>query len=290
MGILLIQTGTMSLPRPLVVTRTMYTRWVVTPTLSRPASHLLNSKPHRLMISGPGIDDDGSGIITLLELAIQLSNYTVNNAIRFSFWAAEEEGSVGSTYYTTSASNSTLSKIRLYNNFDMIASPNFVYAVMDGDGSAFNISGPPGSAAAEKMFVDYFADQGLETVPTILDGRSDYVGFSDVGIPVGGLFTGAEGIKTAEEQKQFGGEAGIAYDPNYHSAGDNVANCNATAWVVNSKAIAYSIAKYGTSWEGMPERGAAAQKSFLQHSFLAEKPVGKTWGHIGIGKKTPIWM
>ena len=49
------------------------------------------------------------------------------------------------------------------------------------------------------MFNDYFAGQGLASEPTAFDGRSDYGPFIAVGIPAGGLFTGAEGIKTAEQ-------------------------------------------------------------------------------------------
>lgn len=65
-------------------------------------------------------------------------------------------GLVGSTAYVRSLSPEELAKITLYLNFDMLASPNFIYAIYDGDGSAFNISGPPGSAAAEKLFEDFF--------------------------------------------------------------------------------------------------------------------------------------
>lgn len=40
----------------------------------------------------------------------------------------------------------------------------------------------------------------------------------------GGLFTGAEEIKTDFDVERFGGTAGIAYDPNYHQAGDDINN------------------------------------------------------------------
>jgi len=106
----------------------------------------------------------------------------------------------------------------------MIASPNPILAIYDGDGSSFNISGPPGSAEAEAFFEQYFIDHDLNFTSTAFDGRSDYGPFLEVGIAAGGLFTGAEDIKTEEEALAFGGTAGIAYDPNYHQAGDNVTN------------------------------------------------------------------
>ena len=122
----------------------------------------------------------------------------------------------------------------------MIASPNFVYGVYDGDGSAFNLSGPPGSAQAETLLVTYLNSVGLATVPSEFSGRSDYEAFANAGIACGGIFTGAEEIKTPEEQVLFGGQAGEAYDPNYHEAGDTVANCNIGAWIQNTKVCSAS--------------------------------------------------
>ena len=112
-------------------------------------------------------------------------------------------------------------------NFDMVGSPNFVRFVYDGD---LSDSPPPpggapeGSAQIEELFLDYFASQGLVTEPTAFDGRSDYGPFIEAGIPAGGLFTGAEGIKTAEQAAIYGGEAGEQYDPCYHLACDDIDN------------------------------------------------------------------
>jgi Peptidase family M28/PA domain len=55
--------------------------------------------------AGPGINDDGSGSATNLELAIQLHNTVsegtvlIKNKIRFAWWAAEELGLLGSRFY-----------------------------------------------------------------------------------------------------------------------------------------------------------------------------------------------
>ena len=51
--------------------------------------------------------------------------------------------------------------------------------------------------------------------------------FIENGIPAGGLFTGAEDIKSAEQQAIYGGTAGDAYDPCYHAACDDIENINA---------------------------------------------------------------
>jgi carboxypeptidase Q len=156
----------------------------------------------------------------------------------------------------------------------MLASPNYVYAIYDGDGSAFNISGPPGSAPAEKLFEDYFRNEvGLNYIPTAFDSRSDYAAFAAAGVPVGGLFTGAEGVKTAEEQVLFGGKAGVAYDINYHGAGDNVANVNVGAWIQNTKAIAHAVATYGISFEslGLGKRHVEKRDEWVQQVPTTEE-------------------
>ncbi|KAL8710771.1 MAG: hypothetical protein Q9220_004789, partial [cf. Caloplaca sp. 1 TL-2023] len=205
--------------------------------------------------AGPGINDNGSGSIGLLEVAIQLAKFSTNNAIRFVWVSAEEFGLLGSEYYVASLSAAEKAKIRLNLNFDMIASPNYKYGIYDGDGSTFNVTGAPGSAEAEKLFQDYFTnDAGLKWVPEEFDGRSDYAPFADAGIAAGGLFTGAEGIKTAEEQVLFGGQAGVAYDVNYHGAGDNVKNLNMDAFIQNDKAIAHAVATYGRSFDSLPPK------------------------------------
>lgn len=78
---------------------------------------------------GPGINDDGSGSMALLEIATQLSKYTVNNCVRFAWWAGEEEGLLGSNWYVEQLSEEENMKIRLFMDYDMLASPNFAYQV-----------------------------------------------------------------------------------------------------------------------------------------------------------------
>lgn len=56
--------------------------------------------------------DNGSGSIGLLEVAIQLSKFSVQNAIRFVWVSAEEFGLLGSEFYVASLSNEEKNKIR----------------------------------------------------------------------------------------------------------------------------------------------------------------------------------
>lgn len=210
--------------------------------------------------AGPGINDDGSGIIGNLVVARALSRFSVKNAVRFCFWTAEEFGLLGSEYYTSHLSAEELAKIRLYLNFDMIASPNYALMIYDGDGNAFNQTGPAGSAQIEALFEKYYKSKNLPYIPTAFDGRSDYDGFISRGIPAGGLFTGAEGIKTDAEAKMFGGEANVAYDVNYHAAGDNFTNLNHEAFLINARATAFAVATYANSLASIPPHNATVTR------------------------------
>ena len=129
-------------------------------------------------------------------------------------------------------------------NFDMIGSTNYVRFVYDGDGSDTPVRGPAGSAEIEQTFNEYFASRGLETDPTAFDGRSDYGPFIENGIPAGGLFSGAEGIKTPEQAAVYGGTAGEAYDPCYHQACDDITNLSVRALNEMSDAAAHATYTY----------------------------------------------
>ncbi|KAF1967840.1 Zn-dependent exopeptidase [Bimuria novae-zelandiae CBS 107.79] len=212
--------------------------------------------------AGPGINDNGSGSISLLEIAIQLTHYSVNNAVRFSWWTAEEEGLLGAEYYVKSLNQTEKDKIRLLLDFDMMASPNYAFQIYDGDGSAFNLTGPPGSAEAEAEFVNYFENIAKVNHTEIeFDGRSDYGPFLDAGIAAGGIACGAEGIKTQEEFEMFGGAAGVPYDVNYHEDGDTANNLNYDAFIVMARGIAHSTATYARSFDSLPPKNSTAVKA-----------------------------
>ena len=195
---------------------------------------------------GPSINDNGSGSAALLEVAEQMAKVKPRNMIRFAWWGAEESGLVGSRAYVASLSQAELDRITLYLNFDMIGSPNHVFFIYDGDDSDVVGAGPgpAGSAEIEKTFEAFFTMRGIPFKGTDFSGRSDYGPFIASGIPSGGLFTGAEGIKTAAEAALWGGTAGQQYDPCYHLACDTYANNNDTALDVNSDAVAFAILQY----------------------------------------------
>jgi Zn-dependent M28 family amino/carboxypeptidase len=229
--------------------------------------------------AGPGINDNGSGTSGILEIAEEIAEMgdRPRNRLRFAFWGAEESGLVGSTAYVEEqVENGTADQIEANLNFDMIGSPNFVRFVYDGDlsDSPPPPSGAPaGSAQIERLFNRYFDRQGLAYEPTAFDGRSDYGPFITNGIAAGGLFTGAEGVKTEEQEAIFGGVAGLAYDPCYHQACDTFFNLSHVALDQMSDAAAHA------TWT------LARSKSELTAAKAAKKGKkakrGKAWKYKG---------
>jgi Zn-dependent M28 family amino/carboxypeptidase len=199
------------------------------------------------VIAGPGINDNGSGSAAILEVAEQMKKVKPTNTVRFAWWGAEESGLVGSDFYVANLTDAERANIALYLNFDMVGSPNFVRFIYDGDGSAFGLAGPAGSDAIEAQFEDFYADRGLAFEPTQIDFRSDYAAFFENDIPFGGLFTGAEGIKTPAQVAIYGGTAGEQYDPCYHEVCDTFENNSDEVLDLNSDAIAFATLRYAMS-------------------------------------------
>lgn len=223
--------------------------------------------------AGPGINDNGSGSAGILEVAKNLGVRPVGNKVRFAWWSAEEFGLKGSEAYVKSLSEADRKKVRLYLNFDMIASPNYAQFVDNGSGSAGGGSGPEGSAQIERDLTGYLDGRGLPHDPSAFNGRSDYGPFIDAGIPAGGTDTGAEAVKSPEQQVRYGGTAGTALDACYHKACDDLDNIDMAAFDVNIDVIAHAAGTY--AWD----------LSSLRQPVPAQRPAGRAAS--GAGTSTP---
>ncbi|MGF1705527.1 M28 family metallopeptidase [Enterovibrio baiacu] len=274
---------------------------------------------------GPGINDNGSGTAGILEYAIRLKkklkklHVDQKNKVRFAWWAAEEAGLVGSDYYSNEvfgaiyndaqtqimeelgitdpseltdaqrdlveARYNEINPIKMYLNFDMIGSPNYIYGVMDGDlsdtkddpNNAYpgDFEPPKGTSDIESLFNEFFADNDEVTVPQALSKRSDYSGFADWGVAFGGLFTGAERVKSAEEAEQFGGEVDVAYDKCYHQACDDLNNVSNEALTKNSRALAYVATYFAMTEELFEEQEEQKQRSLLRSAPQDKHRIGE---------------
>jgi hypothetical protein len=146
--------------------------------------------------AGPGINDNGSGVAALLEVADALGGRARGARVRLAFWGAEELGLIGSRRYLRRLDRAERERLAAYLNLDMVGSPSPKRGVYsDGD---------PGIERLLRRLVGPEAEEENAT------GRSDHAPFQRAGIPVGGLFTGA----------------GKPNDPCYHRVCDDLDNVN----------------------------------------------------------------
>ncbi|HEX5565987.1 MAG TPA: M28 family metallopeptidase [Streptomyces sp.] len=223
--------------------------------------------------SGPGINDNASGSAAVLEaaLAVARTGYQPGKHLRFAWWGAEELGLVGSRYYVNNLSAAQRSSIDSYLNFDMIGSPNAGYFVYND------------VARIERIFKDWFTARGISTeVATEANGRSDHAPFKSVGIDVGGLFTGASQVKTSAQAQKWGGTAGRAFDPCYHTSCDTTSNINDTALDRNSDAMAHAIwTLSGTTALSAGKSGTATPIPASGTGPAVKAPLPVTRLHVG---------
>ena len=219
--------------------------------------------------AGPGINDNGSGVAAVLETALQLGNSPqVTNAVRFGFWGGEELGLLGSNNYVQSLNVDALKDIALYLNFDMLGSPNPGYFTYDGDQSTPPKDDgvprvPEGSAGIERTLVAYLKGAGKPPEDTSFDGRSDYDSFTQAGVPVGGIFSGAEEKKTAGEAERWGGQANESFDPNYHKATDTLDHIDRAELGINGGGAAYTVGLYAQDQGG--RNGVPVRDDRIRH-------------------------
>ena len=219
---------------------------------------------------GPGINDDGSGTATDLEIAQQMSELGIKpvNRVRFMWFAREEQGLLGSTDYADRLGKKGASKINAMLDFDMLASPNYAELIYDGDGSEFGVAGPNGSGQIERVFQKFFDARGEYTERIPFDGRSDYDEFTVVGIPAGGIFTGAEEHKDAFEAdpSRWGGVVSVGpegqYDPCYHQPCDTYENINDHVLGIMSDAVAHAVLTFAQTQSAVNRTDSGSTKAY----------------------------
>ncbi|UJR20277.1 hypothetical protein I4U23_023408 [Adineta vaga] len=221
--------------------------------------------------AGSGINDNGSGTIGNLILALNLarlfqtssSTYpTYPYRVRFCWWGAEELGLLGARHHVDQAllSNATIVGERFQDyllnlNYDMLAGPNYRFGIHDRATvpSTTPTQALNGTEKITNLFRQWYNEQKLPWSNSSLGGGSDYVPFLASGLAVGGVNTGAGGIKPASERDQYtavlgtgnGGIANAAYDPCYHQQCDRITNINPFAYEKVVKSAAYALEYMG---------------------------------------------
>jgi aminopeptidase Y len=227
-----------------VIAETRRTRNVVAESRTGNPANLVVAGAHLDSVDrGPGVNDNGSGSALVLAVAESLARSHPANRLRFVWWGGEELGLLGSRHYVSALTQADRRRHALYLNFDMVGSKNYIPFVYEGSGGGN--AAPPGSAEIERVFTRYFAARGQKVIPASLGGGSDHASFARAGIPVGGLFTGADGDKSAAQQDSFGGQAGAPYDACYHRSCDTLANVDVAVATKLARAAAFAVAHFG---------------------------------------------
>jgi Peptidase family M28 len=193
-----------------------------------------------------GINDNGSGVAALLEVARTISRQeSLGSTVRLAWWGAEEfSKSYGSRHYVKDLKKNDraeLDRIGAYLNFDMIASPNPVIGVYDARDKDPIHAVTAGSTHVMDVFTDYFDARNQPWIPTDWDYDSDQVAFVKAGVAAGGLYTGDSDRKTTKEARLFGGRAKQPCDPHYHRPGDDLGNVDLDVLGLMTEAITHAV-------------------------------------------------
>lgn len=206
----------------------------------------------------PGINDNGSGVAAVLETALQLGPLApVNNAVRFVFWGADEDGLNGVMDYVFGLDDEQRNDIALYLNVNLIGSLNAGFFTDDGDQSGPPGQGvsfgdvPDGSAGIERTLDGYLNLAGKRPADMPLGTRTDYHPFMVAGVPIGGLSAGASQSKTPVQARLWGGKAGVGFDPNFQTPRDTIDNISREALAVMGSGVAYAVGTYAMSIAGV---------------------------------------
>jgi len=179
-------------------------------------NHVVVVDGHLDAIYGAGMLDNGSGSVTILDIAQEMRKVKPLNKLRFIWFGGEELGELGSSYYVNNLSPSELAKIRYDLDADVMATPNYSIGILDP--AAVDLFGrtvseefPPQvyepSKVARDLGVDYFNSIGKNHIffsPVGTDAEQ----FQLAGVPASGLLTGQDCCKTQEEVDLFGGYLG----------------------------------------------------------------------------------
>ncbi len=130
---------------------------------------------------GPGINDNGSGVATLLGIAARLgrSREATQRRVRLAFWGAEELGLVGSRRYVRELGNDDRGRLRAYLNLDMLGTKGGRRYFYGGSGLDAGVR-----AARDAVGVLNPIDEQA--------AASDELPFASAGVPVMGLFSGLD--------------------------------------------------------------------------------------------------
>jgi len=248
----------------------------------------------------PGVNDNGSGIALILEVARILVSKQLDYSVRFICFSAEEQGLVGSQNYVNNVVVPENHDIKLVINVDEIGgyrgnTNTTVKVERDEDNN------PSGNNQASAAFTDTLASltRTYSTLNTAITNAygSDYMSFEDRGYVITGYY---EALATphyhrstdnfANVDPQYlsqitrGGLAGVAYFAGvqrkyltvYHSPQANTQDTSQSipiqAKVQGSSSLSSAHIVYRTNWNP-----AAAETTMTHNSTIGDTLVYNGW-------------
>ena len=185
------------------------------------------------VLDGPGLNDNGSGVAALLEVARGIAEAGVPDGwtVRIGLWGGEEFGDLGSRAHVAR----TPDGIEAYLNLDMAGSLHGAALVYD------EAAAPSGSEHITELYEAALAARGADSTRVDIGGSSDHFAFSQAGIPIGGLFAGAGEAGSAAQPSAATGQMA---DDCYHLACDDIDNVDVERVALFAEAtfdVAYAL-------------------------------------------------
>ncbi|MCL1936734.1 MAG: M20/M25/M40 family metallo-hydrolase [Defluviitaleaceae bacterium] len=140
-----------------------------------------------VFVAGPGISDNSSGTVLMLEAAERLFGQDLHYTIQFVFFGAEEQGYIGSRYFVNNMTQTEIDNLVLMVNADVIFDAETMFFATgfhdpQTNRTAHNNKSRRVKALAESLNLDFvIAPEGIY-VPT------DQVPFKEAGFTVAVLY------------------------------------------------------------------------------------------------------
>ena len=255
-------------------------------------NHVLVVDAHLDAIYGAGMLDNGSGSVTILDIAQQMKHVHPRNKLRFIWFGGEELGLLGSKYYVNNLTSTELSKVGYDLDADVTATPNYVIGILDPAAPDFfgrtvsttfpaNVYEP--SKVSRDQSIQFFDSIG-KNHELFSPVGTDAFSFNLAGVPASGLLTGQDCCKTQDEVNLFGGSLGN-YEGNVPSFDggcvdnpfrwcDNLSNNDPQVLTFMSKAFANTTVRMAFDKTVMSSSGAQAAKAraaFKRRAFAAKR-------------------
>ena len=175
---------------------------------------------------GPGMNDNGSGVVSLIEAGRRLATLPRGRAtVRLAFWSAHESGVFGAPRYVRALPRSERRRLSAYLNIDMVASPN----------------GVPEIYATSRRLRTLLERQIPGAGRTSADSGSDHAAFMRIGVPIAGIYTGSLEPKSRRQARRWGGTWGKERDACYHDPCDGIGNVNLPMLARSASATANAL-------------------------------------------------